>query len=131
MQLDKQANQWHNPVTVIREHTFSGATQTDPRDQRIADLEAQLRERDAVIANLQGQIRQLQEQLAGAKRVGKRQATPFAREKRVTRPKRPGRKKGKGRFASRRRPAAEEVTEKNTPYAVKVALSRRNTSRLE
>ena len=103
---------------MTKEYTSSDATQTDPLDQRIADLEAQLRERDAVIANLQGQIRQLQEQLAGAKRVEKRQATPFAREKRVTRPKRPGRKKGEGRFASRRRPAAEEVTEtKKEPLA--------------
>lgn len=83
----------------------------DPRDQRIAELEAQLRARDAVIAELQEQIRQLQERLEGAKRAGKRQATPFAREKRVAKPKRPGRKKGKGRFASRPRPTPEEVTE--------------------
>jgi len=83
----------------------------DPRDQRIAELEAQLRARDAVVAELQEQIGQLQERLDGAKRAGKRQATPFAREKRVAQPKRPGRKKGKGQFASRRRPTPEEVTE--------------------
>jgi len=83
----------------------------DSRDQRIAELEAQLRARDAVIAELQEQIGQLQERLDGAKRAGKRQATPFAREKRVAQPKRPGRKKGKGQFASRPRPTPEEVTE--------------------
>lgn len=104
---------------MTQEHISSEATQTDPRDQRIADLEAQLRERDALIAKLEEQIRQLQEQVVeGAKRNGKRQATPFARKKRVTQPKRPGRKKGKGRFASRRRPAPEEVAEtKKEPLA--------------
>ena len=96
---------------MTKEHTSSDATQTDPRDQRIAELEAQLHERDALIAKLEEQIRQLQEQVEGAKRAGKRQATPFARKKRVRQPKRPGRKKGKGRFASRRRPAQEEVAE--------------------
>jgi transposase len=103
---------------VTKEHTSSDAIQTDPRDQRIADLEAQLREQDALIAKLEEQIRQLREQVEGAKRAGKRQATPFARKKRVTQPKRPGRKKGKGRFASRRRPAPEEVAEtKKKPLA--------------
>jgi hypothetical protein len=90
----------------------------DPRDERIAELEAQLRERDAVIAELQERIGQLQERLDGAKRAGKRQATPFARKKREPQPKRPGRKKGTGRFASRRRPAPEEVTDtKKEPLA--------------
>jgi transposase len=97
----------------------------DPRNRRVAELEAQLREREAAIAELEAQLRQrdeviaalqervcqLQEQLAGAKRAGKRQATPFARRKRVAQPKRPGRKKGQGRFSHRRKPAPEEVTE--------------------
>ncbi len=70
-----------------------------------------------MIAELE-QIRQLQERLDGAKRAGKRQTTPFAREKRAAQPKRPGRKKGKGRFASRPQPAPEEVTEiKSEPLA--------------
>jgi len=90
----------------------------DPRDQRIAELEAQLRARDTVIAELQEQVRQLQERLDSAKRAEKRQATPFARKKRESRPKRPGREKGKGQFASRRRPAPEEVAEtKQEPLA--------------
>ena len=96
---------------MAKELDSSDITQADPRDQRIAELEAQLRARDAVIAELQEQVRQLQERLDGAKRAGKRQATPFAREKRVAQPKRPGRKKGKGRFASRPRPTPEELAE--------------------
>lgn len=90
----------------------------DPRDQRIAELEGQLRERDAVISKLEERIRQLEEQLDGAKRAGKRQATPFARKKRVEQPKRPGRKKGKGQFASRSQPKPREVTKtKSEPLA--------------
>ena len=103
---------------MTKEHTSSDATQADPRDQRIAELEAQLRERDAVISTLQERVRQLQEQVGEAKRAGKRQATPFAREKRDSRPKRPGRKRGKGQFRYRSRPAPEKVTEtKKEPLA--------------
>ena len=67
---------------MTKERTSSDAIQTHLRDQRIAELEAQLRERDALIAKLEEQIRQLQEQVEGAKRAGKRQPAPFAREKR-------------------------------------------------
>jgi len=38
---------------VTKEHISSDAIQTEPRDQRIAELEAQLRERDALIAKLE------------------------------------------------------------------------------
>jgi transposase/uncharacterized coiled-coil protein SlyX len=103
----------------------SDAAQVDPRDQRVAELDAQLRERDAAIAGLEAQleqrdqaiaalreqVRQLQEQLEGVKRAGKRQATPFARKEHVAQPKRPGRKKGQGRFSYRRKPSPEEVAE--------------------
>ncbi len=88
------------------------------RGASIAELEAQLRQRDEVIAVLQERVRQLQEQVEGVKRAGKRQATPFARRKRVTQPKRPGRKKGQGRFSYRRKPVPEEVTDtKEAPLA--------------
>ena len=40
-----------------------------------------------------------------------RQAMPFARKKRVAKPKRRGRKKGRGRFSYRRKPTPEEVDE--------------------
>lgn len=62
--------------------------------RRIAELERQLQQRDELIAALREEVRQLREQLDEANRRGKRQATPFARAKRVERPKRPGRKKG-------------------------------------
>jgi transposase len=91
-------------------------TQLRERDATIAELEAQLRQRDAVIEALQEQVGQLQEQIGEVKRAGKRQATPFARQKRVAQPKRPGRKKGQGKFSYRHKPAPEEVDEtKETP----------------
>ena len=61
--------------------------------QRVAELEKRLAELEAAVS------------------AGKRQATPFARQKRVEKPKRQGRKKGQGRFAYRRKPAPEEVSE--------------------
>jgi hypothetical protein len=83
----------------------------DSRDQRIAELEAGLRQRDELIAALREEVRQLRTQLDEANRKGKRQATPFARAKRVERPKRPGRKKGQGKFSYRRKPAPTQVRE--------------------
>jgi transposase len=74
-------------------------------------LEAQLRERDQLIAALQKQVQHLEAELEKTKRAGKRQATPFARKKRAAKPKRPGRKKGQGRFSYRRKPTLEEVKE--------------------
>lgn len=87
------------------------APPVDPRDARIAELEAQLRQRDARIAALAGQVAALQEQVLAAQRAAKRQATPFARRKRNSNPQKPGRKPGQGPFASRPRPAPEHVTE--------------------
>ncbi len=65
---------------------------------------AALRQR---VAELEKRVAELEAALSEAKR----QATPFARQKRVGKPKRRGRKKGQGRFSYRRRPAAEEVSE--------------------
>ena len=55
---------------MTKEHTSSDTTQMDPRDQRIAELEAQLRAQDAVIAELQEQIRQLQEHFCDRRYLG-------------------------------------------------------------
>ncbi len=99
--------------------------QPDPRDERIAELEAQLAHAQAVIATLEKrdaqsqrqiaelreQVAQLQQQVAELKRAGKRQATPFARKKRSANPKKPGRKAGQGLFSHRAKPAPEEVNE--------------------
>jgi len=79
------------------------STALDPRDQRIAELEAR-------VAELQQKLADLQAQLAEVERAGKRQATPFARKKHKEHRKRPGRKAGQGQFAWRVRPIPEQVT---------------------
>ena len=94
---------------MIKTDASSNSTPIDPRDQRIAELEAQLHERDQLIAALQEKLQRLEDELEKTKRAGKRQATPFARKKRVAKPKRPGRRKGQGKFSHRRKPASEEV----------------------
>lgn len=81
----------------------------DPRDQRIAELEALLAQRDRQLAVLEQQVADLQAQLADAARAAKRQAAPFARRQRKPDPQKPGRKKGQGRFARRARPRPDQV----------------------
>jgi len=70
----------------------------------IVELKRQLAEAHAVILKLNGQIEELQ-------RSGKRQAVPFARREHVERPKKRGRKHGKGQFKNREKPKAEEIKE--------------------
>ena len=79
----------------------------------------------ALVEGLQGLVARLQEQvaelkaaneelhkeLAEAKRAGKRQAAPFSKGRRSSKPKRPGRKPGTGQFIYRKPPSADEVTE--------------------
>jgi uncharacterized coiled-coil protein SlyX len=102
-----------------------GQPQLDSRDERIAELEAQLTQAQAVIAALEAQntqfhrqvaelreqVAQLQQRIAELERAGKRQATPFARQKRSAVPKKPGRKAGQGPFKHRAKPEPEEVSE--------------------
>jgi len=83
----------------------------DPKDQRIAELEAQLAQAQAIIQNQQKPLERLQAEVEALRRAGKRQATPFARRKRVAVPKKPGRKAGQGKFARREKPAAKDVQE--------------------
>jgi transposase len=91
---------------------------TDPREVRLAELEAQLRQRDARIEQLQRRIAELEQRLAELERAAKRQATPFARKQRKENPKRPGRKAGQGRFTFRSRPTPDQVAEtKEQPLA--------------
>ena len=54
---------------------------------------------------------ELHKQLAELKRAGKRQAAPFSKGGRSSRPKRPGRKPGMGSFSYRKSPSPDEVTE--------------------
>jgi len=60
-------------------------------------------------AKLAGENAELRRQVKEAKRSGKRQATPFARRKRQSSSKRPGRRPGQGTFQYREQPSPEEV----------------------
>jgi transposase len=60
---------------------------------------------------LQRLLEQMREENEKLKREGLRQATPFARRKRVEVRKRPGRKAGQGKFAHRARPSRKDVQE--------------------
>jgi hypothetical protein len=83
--------------------------QSDWRERRIADLEAQLQQAKAENATLKEEMGRLQQRIAELERAGKRQATPFARREHNPDPKRPGRKAGQGRFSYRARPTPESV----------------------
>jgi transposase len=52
---------------------------------------------------------ELERRLAERERVGKRQATPFARAEHTADPKKPGRKAGQGLFSYRTQPTPDEV----------------------
>jgi hypothetical protein len=56
------------------------------------------------VERLEQMVQRLQEENEYLKRVGKRQAAPFARRHWVEKPKRPGRKAGKGKFSHRELP---------------------------
>ena len=65
-----------------------------------------------LVTQLQGQVAQLMaakeelhKQVAELKRAGKRQAAPFSKGGRSSRPKRPGRKPGMGSFSYRKSPS--------------------------
>ena len=115
----------HSMIDYAQPRGQTGQPQLDSRDERIAELEAQLAQAQAVIVALEAQNAQFQQQIAELgeqvtrlqqritelKRAGKRQATPFARRKRSAAPKKPGRKAGQGLFKHRAKPAPEEVSE--------------------
>lgn len=73
-------------------------------EKEIGELKRQLAEAYAAIHKLNEQIEELQ-------RAGKRQAVPFARRERVKRPRKRGRKPGKGEFKNREKPKAEAIQE--------------------
>jgi transposase len=86
-------------------------TLPDPKDQRIAELEAQLAQARALIQKMQKQLERLQAEVDELRRAGKRQATPFVRRKQVEKPQKPGRKAGQGTFTRRQKPGMEQVTQ--------------------
>jgi transposase len=75
-------------------------------------LREDLRRSEAERQRLRRDIERLKQELEAARRVGSRQAAPFARETRVATPRRPGRKAGAtyGRRAYRRPPAHIDET---------------------
>jgi len=79
----------------------------------VVELRRQLAQATATIEALRAEIAQL-------KRSTKRQAAPFAKGRRVTKPKPPGRKPGLGSFSYRQGPSPEEITE--PPVDVPVTL---------
>ena len=62
------------------------------------------------VARLTTTIKELRKQLAAAQRAGKRQAAPFSKGERVSKPRRPGRKPGTGNFSSKAA-GGDELTE--------------------
>lgn len=72
----------------------TGTSQPDPRDVRIAELEAINARLQAHIAQLEARIAKLETLLAASNRSGKRQAAPFSKGPPKSDPKPPGRKAG-------------------------------------
>lgn len=91
---------------------------SDTKDHQIRELKEQLSQALEIIQKQQKQIERLeqmvqqqQEEIEELKRIGKRQATPFARRHWVEKPRQPGRKAGKGRFAHRELPQVVKISE--------------------
>src|SRR5512141_2370818 len=91
---------------------------SNPKDQQISELKEQLSQALEIIQKQQKQIERLeqsvqqqQEEIEYLKRIGKRQATPFARRHWVEKPRRPGRKAGKGKFVHRELPKVVKISE--------------------
>ena len=70
------------------------------------------------IAKLTAANEELRRQFAGSQRSGRRQAAPFSKGSRSSRPKRPGRKPGMGLFSYRKAPSVDEVTEPDVEVPV-------------
>jgi hypothetical protein len=77
--------------------------------ERNRPKDSKRREFEAVIQKLEKQVELLKAENEELKRAGKRQATPFARRKWVSKPKKPGRKVGQGKFTRREKPTLEQV----------------------
>jgi transposase len=97
-----------------KRHTHSPET----KDPQMQDLKEQLSQALELNQKLQKQnerlqqmVEQLQEEIEYLKRIGKRQAAPFARRHWVEKPKRPGRKAGKGKFGHRELPKVVKINE--------------------
>lgn len=89
-------------------------TLPNAKDQRIAELEQKLAQVLELNQRLQKELERLRAEVEELKRAGKRQAAPFARRHRVEKPKRPGRRRGQGKFAHREMPQIQQISETKT-----------------
>lgn len=97
-----------------KRHTHSAET----KDAQMQNLKEQLLQALELNEKLQKQIERLeqrvqqqQEEIEYLKRIGKRQAAPFARRHWVEKPRRPGRKVGQGKFTHRELPKVVKISE--------------------
>lgn len=87
-----------------------------PSYEELAAENARLRQQ---VADLAGKLEEALAEIERLKCAGKRQAAPFSKAERVAKPKKPGRKRGQGRFTRREAPAPEAVTrEEHVPLTV-------------
>lgn len=90
----------------------------ETKAEEIRGLKEQLSQALEIIQKQQKQIERLQQiveqqqaEIEELKRIGKRQATPFGRQHWVEQPRRPGRKRGQGKFARRELPQVVQIHE--------------------
>ncbi len=86
----------------------------EPLEQKSREgLEREIIELKRQLVETYEMIRKLSEQIEELQRAGKRQAVPFARreEQRVKKPRKRGRKPGKGQYKNCEKPKEEEISE--------------------
>ena len=82
------------------------------------DLIALVIRQQEQVARLTATNEELRKEVAALQRAGKRQAAPFSKGSRTSKPKRPGRKPGTGLFSYRKPPSPDDVTEPLVDVAV-------------
>jgi transposase len=91
-----------------KRHTPSPERKEEPKITELLEI---IEKQQQQIERLEQMVQQQQEEIEYLKRIGKRQAAPFARRHGVEKPKRPGRKAGKGKFARRELPQVVKIHE--------------------
>jgi transposase len=84
-----------------KRHMRSPERKEDPKIRELLEI---IEKQQKQIERLEQMVQQQQEEIDLLKRIGKRQAAPFARRHWVEQPKRPGRRAGQGKFAHRELP---------------------------
>jgi transposase len=91
-----------------KRHMPSPERKEDPKIRELLEI---IEKQQKQIERLEQMVQQQQAEIEYLKRIGKRQAAPFARRHWVEKPKRPGRKAGKGKFAHRELPKVVKISE--------------------